>query len=84
MKTFFSCCRYKIPLNINMLCRGSYKQLALMTLVNIQGQNIDATKSNKVGVTNKITKYKLICARIQFNSLIGKSSIIWILQYFKI
>ena len=62
MKTFFSCCRYKIPLNINMLCRGSYKQLALMTLVNIQGQNIDATKSNKVGVTNKITKYKLICA----------------------
>jgi len=45
-----------------MLCRGSYKQLALMTLVNIQGQNIDATKSNKVGVTNKITKYKLICA----------------------
>ena len=48
-----------------MLCRGCYKRLALMTLVNIQGQNIDATKSNKVGVTNKNNKIRInLCMNI--------------------
>ena len=66
-----------------MLCRGCYKQLALMTLVNIQGQNIDATKSNKVGVTNKNNKIRInLCMNI-FNSLIRTSTLIVIPKYSK-
>ena len=32
-----------------MLCRGSYKQLALMTLVNIQGQIVKSHDTQGIG-----------------------------------